>query len=103
MWSRAKAACFFKLKIMSWNHRILAHEQHGDEPYFMIHEVHYDKDGNPEAYTEKGVPVGGNSIKDITWVLNKMLACRKKPILSAGKNFPTEYGGGRLSIKNRSG
>ncbi len=74
---------------MGWNHRILAH-QHNDEVYFMIHEVHYDED-TPRAYTEKGVAVGGDSIKDITWVLHKMLACRKKPILWAGDKFPQEY------------
>ena len=28
---------------MGWNHRILAHKD-GDEMYFQIHEVYYDKD-----------------------------------------------------------
>lgn len=75
---------------MGWNHRILAHK-YDDEILFQIHEVYYDDEGKPRGYTENGIPVMSESIKGITWTLNKMLACRKKPILWAGDNFPNEY------------
>ena len=74
---------------MSWNHRVLAHKD-GDDIWFSIHEVYYDKDGKPNNYTANGVSVGGNSIKDLSWALDKMKECLNKPILSA-ENFPNIY------------
>lgn len=76
---------------MSWNHRILAYKE-DDEMYFEIHEVHYDKDGNPEFYTENGVSVHAGNLKDLIWVLDKMKECASKPILLAD-DFPDEYNG----------
>ena len=75
---------------MGWNHRILAHED-GELMYFQIHEVYYNKEGTPKAYTTNGVSVGGDTIKSITWTLNKMKECRAKPVLFAGDKFPDEY------------
>jgi len=75
---------------MRWNHRILAHKQ-GEEIYLQIHEVYYDKEGIPDGYTANSISVGGESLKAITWTLNKMKECRKKPILWAGDKFPEEY------------
>ena len=75
---------------MGWNHRILAHED-GELMYFQIHEVYYNKEGNPNGYTTNGVSVGGDTIKSITWTLNKMKECRAKPVLFAGDKFPNEY------------
>jgi hypothetical protein len=72
-----------------WNHRILAHKD-GDDMYFEIHEVHYDKQGIPETHTTKGVSVGAESVERISWVLEKMKSCIDKPILSAD-DFPNEY------------
>jgi len=73
---------------MSWNHRILAHKD-GDRMYFQIHEVYYDKDGNADSYTAKGVSVGAESLEGINWVLDKMKECTNKPILLAD-DFPNE-------------
>lgn len=75
---------------MSWNHRILAHKSE-NETYFQIHEVYYDKKGVPDGYTKNGVSVGGNDLKEIIWVLDKMKECAKKPILWEGDKFPEEY------------
>jgi len=74
---------------MSWNHRVLAHKD-GDDIWFSIHEVYYDEKGTPESYTSNGVSVGGNSIKDLSWTLDKMKKCLNKPILSL-ENFPEEF------------
>jgi hypothetical protein len=73
---------------MSWNHRILAHKD-GEGMYFQIHEVYYDKDGNADSYTAKGVSVGDESLEGINWVLDKMKECTNKPILLAD-DFPNE-------------
>ena len=43
------------------------------------------------GYTTNGVSVGGDTIKSITWTLNKMKECRAKPVLFAGDRFPDEY------------
>ncbi len=77
---------------MGWNHRILAHEHKG-EIYLKIHEVLYDKDGKPNGYTKDAITVGGEDLKSITWTLNKMKECRKKPILWEGDKVPKEYNG----------
>ena len=74
---------------MGWNHRVLAHKD-GDEMYFQIHEVYYDKDGKPDSYTANGVSVGAESLDGIKWVLDKMKECLDKPILSV-ENFPNIY------------
>ena len=73
----------------SWNHRVLAFN-YPKEIIFQICEVYYDKDGNPNGYTEKG-DVVGNSWSDLEWVLKKMRECLEKPILCAGDKFPQEY------------
>ena len=74
---------------MGWNHRILAHTD-GEDWFFQIHEVSYDKQGNPNSYTEQGVSVGADSIEGIVWILDKMKECLNKPILSA-VDFPKEW------------
>tara|TARA_R110001632_G_scaffold51400_1_gene128130 strand:+ start:8251 stop:8493 length:243 start_codon:yes stop_codon:yes gene_type:complete len=76
---------------IGWNHRILAHKD-GDEMYFQIHEVYYDKDGKPDGYTANAVSVGAESLDGIKWVLDKMKECVNKPILLAD-DFPNEYNG----------
>jgi hypothetical protein len=72
-----------------FNYRLLAHKD-GEDDYFQIHEVYYDENGKPESYTKNGIPVGGNDIGELRWVLNEMENCLKEPILSV-ENFPNEY------------
>ena len=74
---------------MSWNYRILAHED-GEDMYFQIHEVHYTDD-IPHSYSTYGAPIGGESIDAIKLMLNKMIACIEEPILLAGDKFPEVY------------
>ena len=73
---------------MSWNHRVLAH-QCKDEVYLQIHEVYYDKNNNPDGYSEKGI-VAGDDISSLRWTLNEMQKCLNSPILWAGEKFPSE-------------
>jgi len=65
---------------MSWNYRVLKTKD-GDDDFYQIHEVHYDKQGNVEAYTKEGVTVAGNDIADVKWVLMKMLSCLEKDVI----------------------
>jgi hypothetical protein len=73
-----------------WNYRILAREI-PEEMYFAIHEVYYDSEGKPNAYSSEPVIVSSDSVKGIKWNLRRMLECTKKPILWAGERFPEEY------------
>lgn len=74
---------------MGWNYRILAREYNGDV-YLQIHEVYYNKNNEPHAYSASPVPIGADDLKGIKWALNKMLACQNKPILWADDKFPQE-------------
>lgn len=76
---------------MAWNHRVLAKIYPSGDVEFDIHEVYYDERGEPNAYTENPISVGGDSIKSLRWQLNKMKECLKKPILYHGDRFPEIY------------
>ena len=65
---------------MSWNHRLMKMKD-GEDDFYQIHEVFYDKEGNVESYTKNGVTVGGKNIGEVKWVLLEMLAALDKPVL----------------------
>ena len=65
---------------MSWNHRLMKMKD-GEDDFYQIHEVHYDKDGEVKGYTKNGATVGGNNIEEVKWVLREMLAALDKPVL----------------------
>jgi hypothetical protein len=65
---------------MSWNYRIIAHPD-GDELFYMIHEVHYDKDGNPRSYSKDAATIGGSDCSVINWILSEIKECLDKPII----------------------
>ena len=65
---------------MSWNHRLMKMKD-GEDDFYQIHEVFYDKEGNVESYTKNGVTVGGKDIGEVKWVLREMLAALDKPVL----------------------
>ena len=83
---------------MEHNHRLLAHETNGDI-HFQIHEVHYDGNGEPQAYIPDPVCVVGSNVFGVNLTLNKMQACIKKPILYAGDRFPNTYDTGSFSLE----
>ena len=65
---------------MSWNHRLMKMKD-GEDDFYQIHEVFYDKEGNVESYTKNGITVGGKDIGEVKWVLLEMLAALDKPVL----------------------
>ena len=76
---------------MKWNYRVIAHINpfNLDEIGLQIHEVFYNKNMKPKAFSETPAMIGGDSIEDILWTLNEIKLCLEKPILSA-KNFPNK-------------
>jgi hypothetical protein len=74
---------------MSWNHRVLAHENNGDI-YFQIHEVYYSNDGVPNSYSSNPIHIGGEEINHLRWTLMNASVCLKKPFIWAGEKFPAE-------------
>ena len=75
---------------MSWNHRVLV-TMHKDEPYFAVHEVHYDENGKPVAYTKEPVRISADDIDGIEWQLDRIEQCLMNTKLWAGDRFPEEY------------
>ena len=55
------------------------------DEYLAIHEVYYDKKGNPESVTRQMISImgeeGKDSLKSIKWTLKEMTKALKKPIL----------------------
>ena len=72
------------------NHRVLA-TKFKDEVYFQVHEVYYTDDDIPDGYTADPITIGAESLKGMTWQVNRIKECLKKSILWAGDKFPEEY------------
>ena len=65
---------------MSWNYRLLKMKD-GEDDFYQIHEVYYDKQGKVKGYTKNGATVAGNDIADVKSVLMKMLSCLEKDVI----------------------
>lgn len=70
---------------MSWNHRVIKKELTSPtgekETCFEIHEVYYDGDGNPDAYTENAVSPFGESLEELRQEMKMFMDCLDKPVL----------------------
>lgn len=67
---------------MSWNYRLVRHTQ-GDDSYITVHEVYYDDDGNPKAYTIDAVSPGGETLDELRDDLILYLQAFGKGVLDA--------------------
>jgi len=65
---------------MSWNYRVLKSVD-GDDDWFQLHEIYYDKDNNVNGWVKAGATVHGNSIDDLRDTLSKMLEALDKEAL----------------------
>lgn len=65
---------------MTWNHRVIQHEENG-ETWRAIHEVYYDGDGVPWAYTENPTPVQWSEGDAPNWILDQMRKALEAPVL----------------------
>jgi len=72
---------------MSWNYRVVRkqnpHFGQEDEPdhYYGIHEVYYDKNGNPSTVSVESQAPFGESRNELWIVLDKFREAFTKPIL----------------------
>ena len=51
---------------MKWSYRLLKTKD-GDDDFYQIHEVYYDKDGKVNGWTANAVTVGGHRIAEVRW------------------------------------
>lgn len=68
---------------MNWNHRVIEFEGKPG-PYWAIHEVFYDDDGNPSAHGEEPAVLLTDEEdwqKGLEWTLRVMKTCLGKPVL----------------------
>jgi hypothetical protein len=75
----------------TWNYRVLAHKESDGSYFFLVHEVYYDKDKNPNGYTERSVGPAGEDMKSLITSYHMIAQAFEKPILLAGGEFPNEY------------
>lgn len=74
----------------TWNYRVLVHLEE-DEPLLEIHEVYYNKDGQPDGYTANSVGPWGSTRKELQESLQRMNECLNKPFLWGDEKFPQIY------------
>ncbi len=78
------AACL-KEKYAPWNYRVLKTKD-GEDDWYQIHEVYYDKDGKVEGWTKNGAIVAGNTLDEVRDSLERMLKALDKEILNQNKD-----------------
>lgn len=78
---------------MAWNYRIMRHSgaaAANDEPFYAVHEVHYDQDNRVNGWTEEPVGCSGETVaelsRDIAWYLTALI----KPVLDASTGKEVE-------------
>jgi len=67
---------------MSWNYRIVRHNNIGEDTWFGIHEVYYEKD-KPRSMTKDSIDVFGETIEEIRHVWMMMAKAFIKPVIDA--------------------
>jgi hypothetical protein len=70
---------------MTWNYRVLRRTfvEDGDvKEYYGVHEVYYDKGGNPEMCTSEAISIEYFSDLDgVRWAMEKIAEALAKPVL----------------------
>lgn len=71
---------------MTWNYRLLRHpkaKNANPEYYYAIHEVFYNKKGEPVGWTENPIDIGSEDPSEIKDILTTMIIdVHKAPILA---------------------
>lgn len=77
---------------MSWNHRVCAKKCNQDEEVlFSVRSVYYDKDGNPDAFSNTPETLGSfEDIEGLEWTIDMIKKAFEKPVIDLD-NFPNEY------------
>lgn len=68
---------------MTWNHRVIRHDDKPDDIYYAIHECFYEKEGSkiPTSWTMDPINVMGATREELVETLERMLGAVKNPIL----------------------
>jgi len=77
---------------MTWNHRVIRKEYPEaalDKVFYQIHEVYYDKEGNPELVTKEPIRFMEISTDELRETLERVLRALDKPVLDYS-SFTTE-------------
>lgn len=64
-----------------WNHRVIEFVEPDGTPWRAIHEVHYDDQGRPYAYTESPADVSGANNEELAATLERMRRALERPHL----------------------
>lgn len=75
---------------MGWNYRVLRFEQPDGDPWYAIHEVHYDKGGVISGWTEGAARVGDESRDGLFNVLAMMIDALDHEVLDGETGAPVE-------------
>jgi hypothetical protein len=67
---------------MSWNYRVLKRRHSDDEVTYGIHEVYYDKQGNPSFCSTNPMEPFGSTFKDLNLDFSLMRKAFKLPVLN---------------------
>ncbi len=67
--------------------------------YFQVHEVYYNEAGRPDGMTLHPIHIGGDSLEDIEWTLDKIQESLKRPILWGDDRFPEEFKDKQIKTK----
>jgi len=66
---------------MTWNYRILADFDVDGEPFYCIHSVYYDEDGDVFAYGVTPTYAVGVTVEELQSDMEKLQAAFDRPIL----------------------
>ena len=66
---------------MTWNYRVLKSKD-GEDDWYQIHEVYYDKEKVVNGWAENGATVCGNTLVEVRSSLELMLKSLDKEIIN---------------------
>lgn len=70
---------------MTWNYRIIKHEEN-NEFYYMIHEVFYNNKGKSDSWTKEGIAPFGETLFMLKKDYKQMAEAFSHPVLEIKKN-----------------
>lgn len=74
---------------MHWNYRVLAIPD-GDDLCLTIHEVYYNKKGQPESHSKEAAIIQSDNVEGLKWHLQEINKCLKKTWLWGDDRFPQQ-------------
>lgn len=79
---------------MGWDYRVMRHRE-GEDQWLSIHEVYYDKESGPNAWSEEGMRPGGNNLVELKGDLLMMMRALERPVLDY-EELDNQGGGGEV-------